>query len=82
MGEKGQEDQNASTCEIFCRLVGQIVAEIWQLIFFSIWRWSAILDLLCVTAHVWNIHEEHLVVFMAVQNLVEIGAVVLIIGII
>ena len=37
---------------------------------------AAILDLLTC---IWTIHEEHLLVFVTVQNLVEIGAVVLII---
>jgi len=51
--------------------VGQTVTEIWS--FFN-FRPSAILDFYM---SVWTTHGEYLVVFVTVQNLVRIGAVVL-----
>jgi len=45
---------------------------------FSKCQLSGILDLLSAV-HIWNTHEQYLVVFVAVQNLLGIGAVVSII---
>jgi len=52
--------------------IGETAAEIWR--FFDFFQDGGRPDLLCVSSD----HEGHLVVFVAVQNLVGIGAVVLI----
>jgi len=59
--------------------IGQTVAEIWRFFNFSIFpirQLLAILDLLCAC---FEHHEAHLVVFITVQNLVGIDAVISII---
>ena len=56
--------------------IGQTAAEIWLFLDFS--KMMAICHLGFVVC-VWTTHEGHLVVFIAVQNLVGIDAVVLII---
>ena len=56
--------------------IGQNAAEIWRFFDFSRWRPSAILDLIYMCVR--TTHEGHLVVFIAVQNLAGIDAVVLI----
>jgi len=55
--------------------IGQTAARCGDFSIFPRWRPSAILDLLCDR----TTHEGHLVVFINVQNLVGIDAVVLII---
>jgi len=55
--------------------IGQTIAEIWQFFDFSKMAPPWICD-----ARVWTTHEGHLVVFIAVQNLVGIDTVVSIIG--
>jgi len=54
--------------------ISQTVAEIWQFIIF--FQYGGHLPSWIYCALVWTTHEEHLVVFIAVQNLVGIGAVV------
>jgi len=56
--------------------IGQTVAQIWRFIFFQYGSHPP--SWICC-ALVWTTHEEHLVVLIAVQNLVGIGAVVSII---
>jgi len=46
-----------------------------DIVLFSKWRPSAIVGLLYVTS-VWTTHEEYLVVFVTVQNLFGIDAVI------
>jgi len=54
--------------------IGQTVAEIWRFFPDGGRPPSSICD-----AHVWTTHEEHLVVFITVQNLFVVDAVVSII---
>jgi len=56
--------------------IGYTVSEIWAI--FGFFKMLAIHHLICFT-RVWTTHEEHLVVFVTVQNLVGIGVVVSII---
>jgi len=59
--------------------IGQTVAEIWR--FFHFFQYgNRPPSWICFA--VWTIHEEYLVVFIVVQNLVGIGAVLLIICVI
>ena len=55
--------------------IGQTVAEIWRFIFFNI----AAVHHLGYCVRVWTTRDEHLVVFIVMQNLAEIDAVVSII---
>jgi len=50
---------------------------VWRFFYFPRWRPSAVLDSLCVCSD--HTHKGHLTVFIAVQNLVGIDAVILII---
>jgi len=54
--------------------IGHTIAEIWR--FFDLSKMAAVHNLGFVV-RVWTTHEEYLVMFIAVQNLVVIGVVVL-----
>jgi len=74
-GRNGQEGRTASLCQILSK--SRVPRPRYgDFSIFSRWRPSAILDLCCVC---WNHPRRHLVVFITVQNLVGIDAVVLII---
>jgi len=53
--------------------IGRIFPEIWPIFDFSRWRPSAFFDLF---TRVGTTHKEYLVVFVIVQNMVVIGAVI------
>jgi len=74
-GRTAPEGRTASPCQIWSKSVSQTVAEILRFFDFSDMAASCYV---CVP----TTHEGHLVVFIAVQNLVGVDAVVLIICVI
>jgi len=74
---KGQEGQTASTCQISWRSIKPLRAEIWR--FFYFFQDGGRPPSWICDARVRTTHEGHLVVFIPVQNLVGIDAVISII---
>jgi len=63
--------QNASLCQISSKSVYSL----WSSVIFLFLRWHRPPSWICL-GNIWTIHDEYLVVFITVQNLVAIGVVV------